>query len=139
MTRVFLDTDVILDFLTDRKPFSSEAAVIFTLVDERKLRGYVSSLTFSNLYYLLRKYETHQKVISKLASLSNIIEIIKVDQDTIKNALESKFRDFEDSIQYYSALLSKKVDVIITRNTRDYKKASLPVMTPTEYLKTVSR
>jgi predicted nucleic acid-binding protein len=139
MTRLFLDTDVILDFLTDRKPFSSEAAVIFTLVDERKLRGYVSSLTISNLYYLLRKYETHQKVISKLDSLSNIIEIIKVDQDTIKNALESKFRDFEDSIQYYSALLSKKVDVIITRNTKDYKKASLPVMTPAEYLKTVSR
>ena len=139
MTRIFLDTDVILDFLTDRKPFSSEAAVIFTLVDERKLRGYASSLTFSNLYYLLGKYETHQKVGSKLDSLSNIIEIIKVDQDTIKNALESKFRDFEDSIQYYSALLSKKVDVIITRNTRDYKKASLPVMTPAEYLKTVSR
>jgi len=138
MTRIFLDTDVIIDFLIDRKPFSREAAVLFTLVDERKLKGYVSSLTFSNLYYVLRKYESHQKVISKLESLANLLDIIKVDQDTIKNALDSQFLDFEDSIQYYCAFLSKKVDVIITRNTRDYKKALLPVMTPAEYLKTAS-
>jgi predicted nucleic acid-binding protein len=138
MTRIFLDTDVIIDFLIDRKPFSREVAVLFTLVDERKLKGYVSSLTFSNLYYVLRKYESHHKVISKLESLANLLDIIKVDQDTIKNALDSQFLDFEDSIQYYCAFLSKKVDVIITRNTRDYKKALLPVMTPAECLKTAS-
>jgi len=139
MTRIFLDTDVLIDFLIDRRPFSREAAVIFTLVDEKKLKGCVSSLTFSNLYYILRKYESHRMVISRLDSMANMLEVIKVDQDTIKDALASDFQDFEDSIQYYSALHSKKVDVIITRNTKDYKKAILPVMTPGEYLKTVSR
>ena len=72
MNNLFIDTDVIIDFLIDRKPFSREAAIIFTLIDQKKLKGYASSLTFSNLYYVLRKFESHNKVISKLDSLSNL-------------------------------------------------------------------
>jgi predicted nucleic acid-binding protein len=135
MTDLFLDTDVIIDFLIDRKPYSREAAVIFTLIDQKKIKGYASSLTFSNLYYVLRKYESHNKVKSKLDSLSHLVGILKVDQETIKDALESEFLDFEDSIQYFSALDSKKIDIIITRNTKDYKKSVIPVMTPGDYLK----
>ncbi len=138
MTDLFIDTDVIIDFLTDRKPHSREAAIIFTLIEQKKLRGYTSSLTFSNLYYVLRKLESHNKVISKLDSLSNILSILKVEEKTIKNALESGFHDFEDSIQYFSAVDYKKIDVIITRNTKDYKNAKIPVMTPGDYLKIVS-
>ena len=66
MTDLFIDTDVIIDFLIDRKPHSREAAIIFTLMEHKKLKGYVSSLTLSNLYYVLRKVEPHNKVISKL-------------------------------------------------------------------------
>jgi predicted nucleic acid-binding protein len=136
MTDLFIDTDVIIDFLIDRKPHSREAAVIFTLIDQKKIKGYASSLTFSNLYYVLRKIESHNKVKSKLESLSKFIGILKVEEQTIKEALESDFPDFEDSIQYFSALDSKKIDVIITRNTKDYKKSDIPVMTPGDYLKT---
>jgi predicted nucleic acid-binding protein len=138
MTDLFIDTDVIIDFLVDRKPYSREAAIIFTLIEQKNLKGYSSSLTFSNLYYVLRKIESHNKVISKLASLSKIISILKVEEQTIKNALASGFSDFEDSIQYYSAVENKKIDVIITRNIKDYKKSDIPVMTPGEYLKTKS-
>ena len=138
MTDIFIDTDVIIDFLIDRKPHSREAAIIFTLIEQKKLKGYVSSLTFSNLYYVLRKVESHNKVITKLDSISRLLTILKVDQQTIKDAIASGFQDFEDSIQYYCALESKKIDVLITRNTKDFKSSKIPVMTPSDYLKTVN-
>jgi predicted nucleic acid-binding protein len=136
MTDLFIDTDVIIDFLIDRKPYSREAAIIFTLIEQKKLKGYASSLTFSNLYYVLRKFESHTKVISKLDSISTILTILKVDEHTIKKALASGFPDFEDSIQYFSAIENRKIDVIITRNIKNYKKSQISIMTPGDYLKT---
>ena len=138
MTDLFVDTDVIIDFLIDRKPHSREAAIIFTLIEQKKIKGYVSSLTFSNLYYVLRKVESHNKVITKLDSISRLLTILKVDQQIIKDAIASGFQDFEDSIQYNCALDFKKIDVLITRNTKDYKNSEIAVMTPAVYLKTVS-
>ena len=138
MTDLFIDTDVIIDFLIDRKPHSREAAIIFTLIEQKKLKGYVSSLTFSNLYYVLKKVESHNKIISKLDSISKMLTILKVDQQTIKDAIASGFSDFEDSVQYNCAIDHKKIDVLITRNTKDYKNSEIPVMTPADYLKTIS-
>lgn len=138
MTDLFIDADVIIDFLIDRKPHSREAAILFTLIEQNKIKGYVSSLTFSNLYYILRKVESHNKVINKLDSISRLVTILKVDQKTIKDAIASGFQDFEDSIQYFCAIDYKKIDVLITRNTKDYKNSEIPVMTPADYLKTVS-
>jgi len=136
MENVFIDTDVIVDFLTDRKPFSLESAKIFSLIDQKKIKGCVSSLSFSNLYYVLRKFGTHKKVISSLQDLSELVDILKVDSDIVKSALTSDFKDFEDSIQYFAAQEHKKVDCIITRNIKDYKDSSLPVMTPETFLVT---
>jgi predicted nucleic acid-binding protein len=136
MENVFIDTDVIVDFLTDRKPFSLESAKIFSLIDQKKIKGCVSSLSFSNIYYVLRKFGTHKKVISSLQELSEMVDILKVDGDIVKSALTSDFKDFEDSIQYFAAQEHKKVDCIITRNIKDYKDSSLPVMTPETFLVT---
>jgi predicted nucleic acid-binding protein len=136
MDNVFIDTDVIVDFLTDRKPFSLESAKIFSLIDQKKIKGCVSSLSFSNLYYVLRKFGTHKKVISSLQDLSELVDILKVDSDIVKSALTSDFKDFEDSIQYFAAQDHKNVDCIITRNIKDYKDSSLPVMTPETFLVT---
>jgi predicted nucleic acid-binding protein len=136
MENVFIDTDVIVDFLTDRKPFSLESAKIFSLIDQKKIKGCVSSLSFSNLYYVLRKFGTHKKVISSLQDLSELVDILKVDSDIVKSALTSDFKDFEDSIQYFAAQEHKNVDCIITRNIKDYKDSYLPVMTPETYLVT---
>ena len=134
MENVFIDTDVIVDFLTDRKPFSLELAKIFSLIDQKKIKGCVSSLSFSNLYYVLRKFGTHKKVISSLQDLSEMVDILKVDSDIVKSALTSDFKDFEDSIQYFAAQEQKKIDCIITRNIKDYKESSIPVMTPETFL-----
>ena len=138
MTDIFIDTDVIIDFLIDREPHSREAAIIVTLIEQKKLKGYVSSLTFSNLYFVLRKIESHNKVIAKLDSISRLLTILKVDQQIIKLAIASGFPDFEDSIQYNCALDYKKIDVLITRNIKDYKGSQIPVMTTAEYLKMIS-
>ena len=136
MENVFIDTDVIVDFLTDRKPFSLQSAKIFSLIDQKKIRGCVSSLSFSNLYYVLRKFGTHKKVISSLQELAELVDILKVDSDIVKSVLTSDFKDFEDSIQYFAAQEHKKIDFIITRNIKDYKDSSLPVMTPETFLVT---
>ena len=136
MENVFIDTNVIVDFLTDRKPFSLESAKIFSLIDQKKIKGCVSSLSFSNIYYVLRKFGTHKKVISSLQNLSEMVDILKVDSDIVKSALTSDFKDFEDSIQYFTAQEHKKIDCIITRNIKDYKDSSLPVMTPETFLVT---
>jgi predicted nucleic acid-binding protein len=104
MTNLFIDTDVIIDFLIDRKPHSREAAIIFTLIDQKKLKGYASSLTFSNLFYVLRKIEPHKKVLAKLDSISKILTILNVGEQNIRDAIESGFPDFEDSIQKYKRL-----------------------------------
>jgi len=138
MTDIFIDTDVIIDFLIDREPHSREAAIIFTLIEQKKLRGYVSSLTFSNLYYVLRKIESHKKVIAKLDSISRLLTILRVDQQIIKYVIASGFPDFEDNIQYNCALGYKKIAVLITRNIKDYKGSQIPVMTTAEYLKMIS-
>ncbi|NSW95882.1 MAG: PIN domain-containing protein, partial [Bacteroidales bacterium] len=88
-------------------------------------------------YYILRKIESHNKALAKLEAISRLLTILKVDQQTVKSAIASGFPDFEDSIQYYCALDFKKIDVIITRNVKDYKGSEIPVMTPSDYLKIV--
>lgn len=136
MENVFIDTDVIVDFLIDRKPFSLESAKIFSLIDQKKIKGCVPSLSFSNLYYVLRKFGSHKKVIKSLLELSELVDILKVDSDMVKSALTSDFNDFEDSIQNFTSHENKKADCIITRNIKDYKDSSLPVMTPETFLVT---
>ena len=136
MTDLFIDTDVIIDFIIDRQPFSREAAQVFTLIDQKKVKGYASVLSYSNIVYVLRNHASHKKVITILNELSDLVGILKVDDDIIKASLASDFKDFEDAIQYYTAQEYKRIDVIITRNIKDYKKSSLPVMTPETFMKT---
>jgi predicted nucleic acid-binding protein len=138
MTNLFIDTDVIIDLLADRKPYSREAAALFMLSEQKKVKTFSSSLTFSNLYYILRRYESHQKVLAKLQGLFNLLTILKVDDLTVRNAIQSAFADFEDGLQYFCAVDYKHIDVIITRNIKDYKSSELPVMTPGDFLKTLN-
>ena len=136
---VFIDTDVIIDYLTDRKPFSDDAEQLFGLIESGKIRGHVSSLCFSNLYYLISQHISNARTLALLSDLAGVVHILKVDKETIHLALESDFRDFEDAIQFYAAAAFKRMDLIITRNTKDFKHASLPVMTPNTLLKSLQQ
>jgi predicted nucleic acid-binding protein len=135
MRRVLVDTDVILDFFFDRKPFSDEAAKILALCESGDISVYVTSVIISNVYYLLRQTARHEKVIEKLNQLISIVEVLITDKEIIRTALSSGFKDFEDALQNYSAEISGDIDVIITRNIKDFKNSTLGVMTPENYLK----
>jgi predicted nucleic acid-binding protein len=135
MTRILIDTDIILDFFFDRQPFAENAAKILSLCESKEIKGFVTPVIISNVYYLLRQTATHLKVIEKLKQLVSITEILIIDKDAVLQALNSDFKDFEDALQNYSAELDKEIDVIITRNTKDFKNSLLAVMTPDNYMK----
>lgn len=135
MAKILIDTDVILDFFFDRIPFSENAAKILSLCESKEITGFVTPVIISNVYYLLRQTAKHEKVIEKLKLLISITDILVIDKHAIQQALHSEFKDFEDALQNYSAELNKEIDIIITRNTKDYKNSSLSVMTPDNYLK----
>jgi len=135
MQKALIDTDVILDFYFDRKPFSDNAEQVLALCESREIRGFITSVIISNVYYLLRKTATHEKVIEKLIQLITITEVLTTDKNVILKALNSNFKDFEDALQNYSAELNGQIDLIITRNTKDFKNSSLGIMTPENYLK----
>ena len=137
MKRVLIDTDVILDFFFDRKPFSDHAARVLSLCESKEIKGFITSVIISNVYYILRQTSTHEKVIEKLKQLITITEVLTTDKEIILKALNSNFNDFEDALQNYSAESDGQIDLIVTRNVKDFKNSSLGVMTPDNYLKTV--
>ena len=137
MKKVLIDTDVILDFFFDRKPFSEESAKILSLCENGKIKGFVTSIMLSNIHYLLRKTATNEKVIEKLKILLKIIDVIITDKKAVEDALNSEFKDFEDALQNFSAQNTKQIKIIITRNTKDYKTSKLSIMNPETYLKTI--
>ena len=138
MKRILIDTDVILDFFFDRKPFSDNAAKVLSLCESREIKGFITSVIISNVYYLLLQTSTHEKVIEKLMQLVTITEVLTTDREVVIKAMNSNFKDFEDALQNYSAELNGKIDLIVTRNIKDFSNSSLGVMTPENYLKTLS-
>lgn len=134
--KLFLDTNVILDFLGERDPFYKSAAKIATLADTRKLKIVVSALSFGTISYLLTKYYGIDLTRDKLRKFKVLCDICELDELIIEKGLNSDFSDFEDSLQYYSALRSECV-IIITRNAKDFKKSAIPIMTPDEFLESI--
>jgi predicted nucleic acid-binding protein len=135
MDKVLIDTDVILDFFFDRKPFSEEASRLLSLCEKGEVKGFVTSIMLSNVYYLLRKTANHEKVIENLKMLMNIINVTTTNKKTVIEAFNSEFKDFEDAFQNFSAINDKEIKVIITRNSKNYKSSTLSIMTPETYLK----
>ncbi|MBK7427201.1 MAG: PIN domain-containing protein [Saprospiraceae bacterium] len=134
MDSVFIDSDVILDFFINREPYADFASEIFSLCETNELHGYTSVVIISNVYYLLNRLSDHKTVIQKLNLLLTIIEIVEVKKEIILIALNSKFRDFEDALQNYSAENDPNISIILTRNLKDYKHSSLAVLTPEMYI-----
>jgi predicted nucleic acid-binding protein len=127
-----MDTNVVIDFLADRKPFSLEAAKIFDLGVDRKVHIYISAISYNNIYYVIRQSLSNVATISLLADLEELTEIVDVTGDIIRKSLKADFKDYEDAIQYYCALSIPEIDFIVTRNGKDFKKSSIPVLTPEE-------
>lgn len=136
MSRIFLDTNVILDLLGERVPFFDSIAKVATLADQKKLTLIVSPLSFTTINYVLNKYETSKSVLNKLRKFKIICEVCEVNEETIDKALNSSFKVFEDAVQYFCALQSNST-MIITRNGKDFKHSTIPIMTAEEYLSSI--
>lgn len=133
MTKIFIDTDVLLDLLLERSPFFDSIAKIITLAIENKVKLYTSSLSIVNANYILSKYKNAENSKSILNSFLIYLELVKLDEELIIKGLNSDFKDFEDSLQHFSALDSK-CEYLLTRNIRDFKKSKIPVFTPDEFI-----
>ena len=132
MIRLFLDTNIVLDLLAERKPFCDDAVRLFTLAHEKKVELFVSPVTFTTASYVLSKHNAAEER-KLLSGLRQLVRIATTGERTIDDALSSQFTDFEDALQYYSAL-TIKAEAIITRNGKDFANAHIPVMTAGEWL-----
>ena len=137
MDKVLIDTDVILDFFFDRQPFAEYSAQVMGLCETKKIIGYVTPVIYSNVYYLLRQTARHEKVIDNLKQLLMITDVLLMDKEVVINALNSGFKDFEDSLQNFAAMKNGAIDVILTRNLKDYRKSEIGVLTPESYIKSI--
>jgi predicted nucleic acid-binding protein len=133
MQKVFIDCDIFLDLFLKRTPFLKDAKELFTLIALKKIKGFTSGLVFSNIFFILSKTLDKNEAFENLRKLNILINISEVKQSTIDKALASKFSDFEDAIQNYSAV-EIGVDYLLTRNIKDFKHSTLTVLSPKEYL-----
>lgn len=134
MTKVFLDTNVFLDFFLDRKGLADAAEILLTWGVEKKVVACTSATNIVNIYYLVKQQKnkiTAKNVINRLLSF---ISIPITNHKDLLLAIDSAFADFEDAVQYYSALNIEGLDYIITRNKKDYKSSSIEVLTAEEFV-----
>ena len=132
MMRLFLGTNIVVDLLEGREPFCYDAAQLFTMAHDKKVELLVSPMTFSTASFLLRKHGP-EGVRNLLSNLRQLVRVTISDERTVDDSIASQFKDFEDAMQYYTAL-NAKAEIIITRNGKDFTASKLPVMTATEYL-----
>lgn len=134
MNRLLIDTNIVIDLLSKRKGYYVEAATLFSLSDKNMLTLTVSSLTFANTNYILSKLKSGKDAKIILRKFKVLVETLSLDDKITELALsDDKFPDFEDGLQYYSAI-ENQIDIIITRNKKDFKNSKIPVMTAKEYL-----
>ena len=133
MKKIFLDTNIILDFLGEREGFYEASAKIMTLADKKKIQVYTSPSSISNVFYVLAKYENSKIALEKIRKFKLLCSMSVMDDEVVEKAINSNFKDFEDAMQYFSALASN-CNIIITRNEKDFKNAMIPVMNAESYL-----
>ena len=132
MKRFYIDTNIIIDFISLREPFGENAVHIFELAAKSKIKIYASTHEFATAHYILRKVYSEEKVREILESLFEYIEIVDVTEGVLKKAIRSTHKDFEDAIQIFCAHQIKNLDGIITRNLKDFSSSEIPVFPPDE-------
>ena len=130
--KIFLDSDVILDVVLKRSKFFKDATKLFNTLNKGKVKGFTSPIIFANVCYVFTRLHSKERALEALKKLRIFLQIIPANQKIIDLSLASGFPDFEDAIQYYSAL-EFGIDQIITRNKKDYKKSAIPILSPKEF------
>jgi predicted nucleic acid-binding protein len=136
MKKGFLDTNIVLDLLAKRIPFYSEAAMLFSLADKKEILLSISALCLADTNYILSRQLPSAEVRTILRKFKVLVNVLPLDDKITDLALNSDFQDFEDAIQYYTALANDQ-DLIITRNQADFRESKLPVMSAGEFLESL--
>jgi predicted nucleic acid-binding protein len=131
--KVLIDTNVIVDVALEREPFYAESDRILTLAEEAQIQGYVSASTFSDLYYIIRRDKRRDWTLEFLRQLATFCQVATVDNSVISIALTCNFKDFEDAIQYSTAVINL-IDAIVTRNPRDFPVNTPRIVTPNQLI-----
>lgn len=131
--RALVATNVLLDVLAARKPFYSEAVRIWTLAEADQLDAWVAAISFSNCYYLVRKHAGQRSAEKAIRLLRDVFTPVDLTARILSQAIDAGFHDFEDAIQFHSAVHAK-AEYIITRNPDHFPRAPLAVLTPAEFL-----
>jgi predicted nucleic acid-binding protein len=132
--KVFIDSDIILDLLAQRNPFFDYVVKIFTFAYEKKIEIYTTAVVFANVFYILRKIKGNEEAKNQLKNLRLLVRVLPINENIVDITLNSKFSDFEDGLQYFTAK-DGNIRTIITRNTKDYKEKGAVIQTPEEYLR----
>lgn len=139
MKNLLIDTNIVIDLLARREAFYNEAAQLFSLADKGEINLYVSSLTLANTNYILSRLLSRSEARSTLMKFKVLVRVVSLDEKVIDLALsDNQFLDFEDGLQYYSAL-ENHLDLIITRNKKDFKHSTLPVLSSREYIALINQ
>jgi predicted nucleic acid-binding protein len=134
--KLFIDTNIMMDLLGERILHYESIAKVATLADKGKIKMVVSAFSYPTVYYLLSKFESSENVKEKLRKFRIISEVSDLDEITIEKGLASDFKDFEDALQYHCALKAE-CDIILTRNAKDFKESTIPVMSADEFLQSI--
>ncbi len=134
MRKVFLDTNILIDLLADRQPFSKYAIAIFTLAEKMEIELYMSAISFANTHYLLKKHIGDDILRQVLVQLFAYLKIVSLNQTIIQKSLKSNHKDFEDALQMHSSYEILDLYCIVTRNIKDFKGCDVIVFTPEDFL-----
>jgi predicted nucleic acid-binding protein len=134
MKHLMIDTNVALDVLANRKPFAEEAAQLFQHAAKGRVKLYISSLSYTTLFYVLRKDNRPEVVLSSLRNLEGLCETVDVTSEVIQSALRIRSGDLEDAVQIQAAIHHKKVTAIVTRDAKGFRRSSLPAFNYREAL-----
>jgi predicted nucleic acid-binding protein len=132
---VFLDTNVLLDVLARRDPFYADSAEVWTLVERRRIVGHISTLSLPNLFYLMRQAKGQRVARKTMRILKDLFALVPLDARITGDAIDSTIGDFEDALQFFSAIAAGAT-TLITRNPRDFPIGGIPIQTPSEFLAT---
>lgn len=131
--QIILDTNVIVDYLDDREPFTSQAELIIELCSQGKVTGHFTANTATDIYYIMKKVAGNEKTRELLQAMAAILDIIDTTKDDVINALSSSMADYEDAVLSECAKRGS-IEYIITRNTKDFEKSKVPPLTPEDFI-----
>jgi predicted nucleic acid-binding protein len=133
--KIFVDTNILVDLIADRKPFSKFAIKLFSMAEVGKLKLYTSSHSIATTHYLLKKYVDEKELREVLFNLLDYLNVVAINLEILRKGLKSKHKDFEDAIQIICAYSIENIDCIVTRNIKDFKNSEIPVYSPDELVK----